>query len=190
MSPADSSKSDQQFLQSYCNTYISRQSDGTYCAGFPWKVEHPPLPNNLEVCQKCTRYLAYRLGKTPGLLQSYDKILREQLSRGFIKPVTERNNANAAHYIPHHPVKKNSATTPIRIVYDCSCRQSNDHPSLNDCLMSGPPFLVDLCAIIMHFRTHSYGLSTDIEKAFLYVTLKEADRNFTHFLWLSEPHKP
>ena len=56
--------------------------------------------------------------------------------------------------------------------------------------MPGPPFLVDLCAIILHFRTRCYGLSTDIEKAFLHLTLKEADRNFTRFLWLSEPLNP
>ena len=84
------------FLQSYCNSHISRRSDGTYCAGFPWKAEHPPLPNNFEVCQKCTRSLAYRLVKSPGLLQSYDKILTEQLARGFIEPVTECNKGDAA----------------------------------------------------------------------------------------------
>ena len=89
MSPADGNKSDHQFLQSYCNSHISRQADGTYSAGFPWKAEHPLLPNILEVCQKHTRLLAYQLGQSPGLLQSYDKILQEQLSRCFIEPVTE-----------------------------------------------------------------------------------------------------
>ena len=82
------------------------------------------------------------------------------------------------HYIPHHPVRKESSTTPIRIVYDCSCRQSQDQPSLNDCLMVGPTFLNDMCGILLRFRTHRYGLSTDIEKAFLHVTLHEADRDY------------
>ena len=142
------------------------------------------------MCQKRTCLLAYRLSKSPGLLQSYDKILQEQLSRGFIEPVTETHKGTAAHYIPHHPVQKDSATTPIRMVYDCSYRQSSNHPSLNDCLISGPTFLVHLCAIILRFPTHRYGLSTDIGKAFLHVTLKEADRDFTRFLWLSEPLNP
>ena len=44
----------------------------------------------------------------------------------------------AAHYIPHHPVKKDSTTTPIRIVYDSSCRQSSEHPSLNNYLVVPP----------------------------------------------------
>ena len=94
------------------------------------------------------------------------------------------------HYIPHHCVKKNSATTPIRIVYDCSCCQSANHPSLNDCLLTGPHFLNDLCSILLRFRTHKYAISADIEKAFLQITLHEDDRNFIRFYWLNDPSDP
>ena len=142
------------------------------------------------MCQKHTRSLAYRLVQSTGLLQTYDNILKEQLRRDFIELVPNPKKSDTAHYIPHHPVKKNSDTTPVRIVYDCSCRQSSEHPSLNDCLLTGPPFLVDLCAIILRFRKHQYGLSTDIEKAFLHITFNENDRNFTRFLWLSDPLDP
>jgi len=186
---SESDKSSQQFLTSYTTSHISRLSDGTYCAGFPWKKEHPPLPDNFEVCQKRTRSLAHRLAKSPGLLQLYDSILKEQLHRGFIELVEPTKNS-PCHYIPHHPVKKDSVTTPVRIVYDCSCRQSCEHPSLNDCLLTGPPFLNDLTEIILRFRTHKYGISTDIEKAFLQIVLYEKERNFTRFLWLSDPTNP
>ena len=95
-----------------------------------------------------------------------------------------------AHYIPHHPVKKDSATTPIRIVYDCSFHSSPDNPSLNDCLLVGPPFQSNLCSILLRFRTFTYGLSTDIEKAFLHVGLDDSDRDFTRFFWLSNTEDP
>lgn len=124
----------------------------------------------------------------PRLLQTYNNILKEQLNRDFIEPVLEPRKSDTAHYISHHPVKKNSDTTPIRIVYNCSCHQSSKH-LLNDCLLTGPSFLADLCAIILHFRQHQCGLSTNIEKAFLHITLAEEDRNFTRFLWLS-PIRP
>ena len=94
------------------------------------------------------------------------------------------------HYLPHHPVKKNSPTTPIRIVYDCSCHESNSSASLTDCLIVGSPFLNDLCAILLRFCTHPYAFATDIEKAFLHVKLHKSDGDYTQFLWPSKPQVP
>lgn len=93
-------------------------------------------------------------------------------------------------YIPHHPVRKNSPTTPVRIVYNCSCRQSCKNASLNDCLMVSSPPLIDTSNILLWFHLHCYALSTDIEKAFLHVKLAECDRDFTWFLWLSNQSDP
>ena len=45
-------------------------------------------------------------------------------------------------------------------------------------------------AILVRFRTHPIGISTDIEKAFLHVRLSEADRDMTRLLWLSDPTDP
>ena len=94
------------------------------------------------------------------------------------------------HYIPHHPVRKESATTPIRIVYDCSCKSSSDSPSLNDCLMSTPPKLNDITSLILRFRSDRYAVTTDIEKAFLNIGLTKEDRDVTRFYWLSNPADP
>ena len=180
---------DKQFLEHYSATHITRQEDGSYCAMFPWKDDHPPLSNNYQVCQGRTRSMIHRLAQSPGMLQTYDNILKDQVSRGFIEPVMS-DKKDSTHYLPHHPVKKDSVTTPIRIVYDCSCRTSANQASLNDCLLTGPPFLNDLVSIILCFRTHQYGISTDIEKAFLHIILHEKDRDFTRFLWLSDATDP
>ena len=47
-----------------------------------------------------------------------------------------------------------------------------------------------MCSILLRFRLHKFSLSTDIEKAFLHITLDEADRDYTRFLWLSDPTDP
>ena len=161
------SDSNKTFLQSYIDSSITHQPDGSYTARFPWKVGHPPLPTNHRTCEKRTRSLAYRLAQTPDLLQTYNNIA-DQERRGFIERVASPQPSDSCHYIPHHTVRKDSPTTPIRIVYDCSCHHSKESPSLNDCLMIGPPFLNDLCSIILQFRTHVFGISTDIEKVFLH----------------------
>lgn len=53
-----------------------------------------------------------------------------------------------------------------------------------------PPFLSDMCSIIIRFRSFTYGLSTDKEKAFLHVGLDGDDKEFTRFLWLSDTKNP
>lgn len=189
IAPPTSDKNENPSLE-YQRTSISREDDGRYIAAFPWKKEHPPLPSNYTVCERRTRSMARRLAKSPHLLKTYGEIIADQEDRGFIERIQSQGNEREVHYIPHHPVIKDSTTTPVRIVYDCSCRQSSNVPSLNDCLQIGPPLLTDMCSIILRFRTHRFAFSTDIEKAFLHVCLHERDRNFTRFLWLSNPHDP
>ena len=178
------------FLDTYINSSVDCLSDGSYRVRFPWKDSHPPLPTNYSTCSHRTRTLVPKLALTPSLLSKYSDILEDQERRGFIEQVQHMTNSTRYHYIPHHPVHKKSMTTPIRIVYDCSCHQSREQPSLNHCLLSGDPILNDLCCILLRFRVHPIGICTDIEKAFLHISLHEPDRDFTRFLWLSDPKDP
>ena len=77
--------------------------------------------------------------------------------------------------------------TPIHIVLDCSCHQPS---SLNDCLTIGAPRDNDLCALLVGFRSHCFGLSMKIERAFLHVWLHPDDRNYTRCFWLSDLTDP
>ena len=128
------------------------------------------------------------------MLKLYGDIISDQEKRGFIEKVETSEISNRMPYIPHHAVKKDSATTPLRIVYDCNCREAPDAPSLNDCLVSMPPMINminDLTGIITRLiRKHKYAVSTDIEKAFLQIGLNKNDRHVTRFMWLSDPSDP
>ena len=96
------------------------------------------------------------------------------------------------HYIPHHCVKKTSATIPIRAWYMTAAADNPDGlpPSLNEYLLQGPDFLNNLCSILLRFRMHTSAMSTDNEKAFLHVHLHEKDKDFTRFFWLANPSDP
>ena len=83
--PDKSMNADQQFLETYSQMHITRQEDGSYCARFPWKDNHPPLPSNYNTCWQRTRSLACRLSQTPDLLKLYDGVITDQHYRGFIE---------------------------------------------------------------------------------------------------------
>ena len=42
----------------------------------------------------------------------------------------------------------------------------------------------DLCGVLFHFRTRPIAIFSDVEKAFLQVGIREADRDVTRFLWI------
>jgi len=170
---------EQDLLQRYISTCVTRDPDGAYVARFPWRPNPPSLPSNFAIAERRTRQMLKRLSKTPDLLFVYNNVISDQQARGFIKQVEPSLGRFNVHYIPHHAVEKDSPTTPIHVVFDCSCQQSSGYPCLNDCLLIGSPCITNLCAILVRFRYHQYGISTDIEKAFLHVRLHPDDRDYT-----------
>ncbi|XP_065884078.1 uncharacterized protein [Dysidea avara] len=152
------------FLHVYQSSHITQKPDGTYTAKFPWKEDKPHLPPNLDICTRRTKSLVTKLRRHPELLKLYHNIIKDQEQRGFIEQVDDTSNTSNVHYLSHHAAA-----------------------SLNDCLIVGPSFINDLCAILLRFQLHPFALSTDIEKAFLHVHLDQADRDFTRFLWPLQP---
>ena len=119
---------------------------------FPWsKTTLQYHLANYHVCKRRTRSLAKQLAHNLQIFfrHNYGDNISEQELRGFIEQAETTSSPTNVYYIPHHPLRKESSTTPIRIVYDCSCRQSVNQPSLNDCLMVGPTFLNDMCSILL-----------------------------------------
>lgn len=159
-------------------------TEGRYTARLPWKDDHLELPTNMNIAKQRLKGVVRRLTKEPGMIELYDNIIKEHEKKGFIEEVKEIETNQQVHYIPHHPVKKDSPTTPIRIVFDCSCKESKEVASLNDCLETNAPQLNDLTTLLINFRMKQYAISTDIEKAFLQVGLEEKDRDYTRFFWL------
>ena len=120
------------------------------------------------------------MSKDPRTLAAHHKTIREQLQRRFIEKVTDpQSTTGRVHYIPYHAVLKDSSTTPLRIVYDCSCSPNAAQPSLNSCLSTGPDILNDMTAILVRFRCYRYGITADIKKVFLSISLDEQNRDAT-----------
>ena len=155
-----------------------------YQVSLPWKENHPSLPDNFELCRGRLFSLLKRLKQNPQLLAEYDAVIKDQLNRGIIEVVTDPSSTGSdrVHYLPHHGVvRRDKATSKLRIVYDASARMNG--PSLNNCLYTGPKFELSIFDILLRFRLHQVALAGDIEKAFLMVSVEKKDRDSLRFLW-------
>ena len=164
--------------------------ENQYWVKLPWKVDRGHLPTNYHLSKHRLQSTLKKLEKNPEHIKLYSEIIREQESKGFIERVENACVTESTHYLPHLAVVKESKTTPLRIVFDCSARQDKKSNSLNDCLYSGPSLTEKLGKVLLKFRTNPYAYSADISKAFLRVGLQEEDRNYTRFLFPENPLDP
>ena len=80
--------------------------------------------------------------------------------------------------------------TKVRVVYDASAKTQKDLGSLNDCLFAGPYLLPDLCGILLRFRLFPMAMCSDVEKAFLQLSLNPSNRDVTRLFWLRDINAP
>ena len=120
------------------------------------------------------------------ILETYDKIIQEQIDQGIVERVKE-DAVGKEFYIPHKPVVRESAeTTMKRIVYDASARANPKAPSLNDCLETGPPLQNLLWNVLVRNRFHPIAVTGDVKQAFLQVRIRENERDVLRFHWLKD----
>ena len=177
-----------QMTQEYYNNTVEYK-DNQYWVRLPWKLNAPSLPTNYTNARGQLMHMWSKLKKNETMLQKYDQIIKSQLENKFIEKVEEPVNHNIGHYLPHHAVKKDSVTAPIRVVFNCSSKASKQGSSLNDCLYKGPNLTENLINVLIKFRVNPYAIVADISKAFLRIGLKEDDRDFTKFLWPKNPNE-
>ena len=97
-------------------------------------------------------------------------------------------NDNIKYYMPYRGIiKKDSKTTSCRIVMDASSKPSASDISLNQALYQGPNLTLDLAVCLLQFMVGSYGVVSDIEKAFLRILISEQDRDALRFFWFEDP---
>jgi len=159
---------------------IARALDGRYEVKLPWVDESIHIPDNKRVCEKRLASTTRKL-LSEDLFVTYDKIFQGWEEEGLIEKL--HVHSNLGHYLPHHRVlKPESKTTPVRPVFDASCKVGSN-PSLNDILERGPNMLELIPSILLRFREKEVGVISDIRKAFQMISVAEADKNFQKFLW-------
>ncbi|GBM94977.1 hypothetical protein AVEN_9023-1 [Araneus ventricosus] len=154
---------------------------GRYEVGLPWKSHFRNLPDNKELSWERHEKMVKRM-KARGFLCEYQEVFDDWERLKIIERVPQNELKNEkCHYLPHRPViKMQSETTRIRPVFDASASEKGK-PSLNNCLFKGINLIELIPDVIDRFRTYIIGLSGDIEKAFLMLSVANQDREFLRF---------
>ncbi|UYV84495.1 hypothetical protein LAZ67_X002373 [Cordylochernes scorpioides] len=164
---------------------VKRDESGRYIVSLPWIAGHPPVPVNRRTTEKrlltTTRNVQGKM-----LYEEYDTIFEEWEKEKIIEEVEDK--WEECNYLPHRPVLKDSHTTPIRPVFDASCKKKG-LPSLNQCLEKGDNLIELIPDLLLRFRLGKYGIIADIRKAFLQIQVREEDREFLRFLWWKKDQK-
>ncbi|XP_031350458.1 uncharacterized protein LOC116176124 [Photinus pyralis] len=157
--------------------------ENRYVVRLPWLSEHSPLPSNFGVAKKRLESTLQKLDRQ-NLRVDYNKVFQEWLDEGIIEQVHKQEKSDFVHYIPHRPVIKSaSVTTKIRPVFDASAREKLS-PSLNDCVQKGANLIELIPNILLGFRKQRFGVTNDIKKAFVQISIDDRDRDVLRFLWV------
>ena len=159
---------------------------GYYETKLPWKPDRPELSTNKELAIGRLRSTTKRLERMDKI-QEYDEVMQDHIQNGIIEEIPEHTTGEVVYYVPHHAVIREEAeSTKLRIVYDCSAKESPDKPSLNDCLETGPSLQPLLFDILLRNRMKYYCITGDIKKAFLQIRIHPQDRDALRVLWYKD----
>ncbi|UYV65996.1 hypothetical protein LAZ67_3006106 [Cordylochernes scorpioides] len=162
----------------------TRDIEGRYEVALPWVQDKERIPSNKDLAENQLSSVRRKLEEV-GDMNEYGQIFEEWMKQGIIEYARE-DKLDGVHYLPHRPVyKRNSHTSRIRPVFNASARKRGKL-SLNDCLDKGPNLIEIIPRLLNKFRKYEVGVSSDIEKAFLQIGIKEEDRDYLRFLWHTE----
>ena len=159
--------------------------DNRYEVCLPFKENKPMLNDNFSLCLRNVKKLREKLLSTPNILTEYNNIINDQINTKILERVTDDGKIGEVVYIPHKAViREDKQTSKVRIVLNASAKRNG--PSLNDCLYKGPTLNPLLYEILLRFRLGNVALSTDLEKAFLQISVRPEDRNYQRILWFDD----
>ncbi|KAJ8940212.1 hypothetical protein NQ318_010712 [Aromia moschata] len=171
------------------STY-SRDSTGRYTVALPFKLDASLLGDSYQIALRRFLSLEKKINSNSILKKQYSDIIRDYISQGHMSKVLVDQSPKEVYYIPHHAVfKADSTSTPIRIVFDASCRTDSNY-SLNDLLFTGPKLQSDVCTMFLKFRLFEVAITADLRQMYRQINLINDHCRFQRILWRSSPNEP
>ncbi|XP_047504174.1 uncharacterized protein LOC125049113 [Pieris napi] len=167
----------------------ARNNEGRYIVRLPFKTEAPLSSegNTKETAIKRLMQLERRFSRNPELKDEYLKVINEYKTLNHIEEVPEKELHKKSVYLPHHAVvRQDKETTKTRVVFDASCKGSNNI-SLNEELLSGPVLQEDLRNLIMRWRIHAICFVSDIQMMYRMIKIHRDDVDYQRIVWRENP---
>jgi hypothetical protein len=146
--------------------YESRKK---WTASYPFFIPPSELQDNYGQVKSYTENMELRLVKQ-NRVEEFNAQFKDTVNRGVFRELTKAEVSKwkgPFNYIAMVEAFKNGphATTPLCICMNSSlCQPPPVWKSLNNCLIKGPPALVDLFTDTLSFREHWYALTKDLSK--------------------------
>ncbi|XP_065088263.1 uncharacterized protein LOC135709795 [Ochlerotatus camptorhynchus] len=163
----------------YCENHFrethQRAPDGRYVVRLPIREEMlDSLGESFKIAERRFLAIERKLSSDPVLHAEYSKFMDEYLTLGHMDEF-EPNLLKPHFYLPHHAIQRpDSTTTKTRVVFDASCRGSNNI-SLNDICYVGPTVQPLLVSTLVNFRLPKFAVNADAEKMYRQVWVHPVD---------------
>ncbi|XP_065360529.1 uncharacterized protein LOC135954335 [Calliphora vicina] len=104
---------------------VQRLDDGRYMVRLPFKNDSIELGESKLAAIKRLQSMERKFMKNEDLKVEFLKFMDEYKELNHMEATS--NDVKAAYYMPHHAVlKPTNTTTKLRVVFDASCKSSND----------------------------------------------------------------
>lgn len=173
----DEERAEQHFAEN-----VQRLEDGRYMVRLPFKANSFQLGESKTAAIKRLESMERQFVRNSNLKEEFHKFMNEYINLDHME-IASNESQQQRYYMPHHAVlKPSSTTTKLRVVFDASCKSSNN-TSLNDHLLVGPTVQHDLYTILLKFRKFKIGFTADIEKMYRQVLIHPDDRTYQCIVW-------
>ena len=124
---------------------------------------------------------------------SIQSVYKSNLDSGITEPVPKKElqKTDNFHYICMSMVfKPESATTPVRPVFNANQEIGEQKISFNKQLLEGPNLLPQLAKLIIQFRAYENVALLDISKLYSRIRVSPEDAEMQRFFWSEEKMAP
>ena len=147
--------------------------------------ENSNLENNYFSALSQVKSLIRRLERSPQIRDNYNKTLRIDWEKNYVKPVGMQDPPpDRIWYLPHHPVENPNKPGKVRRVANAASKFRGQ--SLNSNLLTGPELLNSLLGVLMRFRENRIAVLADIEGMFMQTAINQTDKSDLRFLWIND----